>query len=309
MKINVVFFFVASVFVQAQEDFVLKNLGSKACKCIEQTNFFGVKKTVVNEEIRKCISDQVIPYMSTSGIIESVGKKSDTISVNVSPESQQYKTAYQKIENYLMEDNVCPQIKNIVAQSDDVSELTISKNEKAKKFYDIAVNKAGNENYEEAIKNYKSAVKEDPKFFMAWDNLGVCYRKIGEYDKAIEAYQKSLAINPNGKLPLQNLPVAYSYKNDFKNAINAYENLKKIYPDDPESYYGIGLLYLRDEILDWEKSLDYMCKAYNIYSDTNSPYRSDAEKIILLIYQEFNKKNKLETFDKILSENKIDQVE
>lgn len=309
MKINVVFFLVASAFLQAQEETMLRIEGNKACDCIEKIDYFGVKKSIINEKIRKCISDRVIPYMSGAGIMNSVGKKSDTISVNVSPESQQYKSAYQKIENYLMEDKICPQIKNIVAQSDDVSELTISKNEKAKKLYDIAVDKTENENYEEAIKNYKSAVKEDPKFFMAWDNLGVCYRKIGEYDKAIEAYQKSLAINPKGKLPLQNLPVAYSYKNDFKNAINAYESLKKIYPNDPESYYGIGLLYLRDEILDWEKSLDYMCKAYNIYSDTNSPYRSDAEKIIILIYQEFKTKNKLEIFNKILSENKIDQVE
>jgi len=52
-------------------------------------------------------------------------------------------------------------------------------------------------------------------------------------------------------------------------------------------------------------ALDYMCKAYNIYVHDKSPYRSDAEKVINMIYTQMKKDNKEEEFNKILKDNNI----
>lgn len=38
-----------------------------------------------------------------------------------------------------------------------------------------------------------------------------------------------------------------------------------------------------------EKGLDNMCKAYNLYIQLKSPYRTDAEKIIQMIYGQMKK--------------------
>ena len=54
-----------------------------------------------------------------------------------------------------------------------------------------------------------------------------------------------------------------------------------------------------------EKALDNVCKAYNIYVKEKSPYRSDAEKVINMIYKEMKKDNKEEAFKKILKDNNI----
>jgi hypothetical protein len=48
-----------------------------------------------------------------------------------------------------------------------------------------------------------------------------------------------------------------------------------------------------------------MCKAYNLYIENKSPYRSDAEKVINLIYSQMKKENKEEDFYRVLKENKI----
>jgi hypothetical protein len=48
-----------------------------------------------------------------------------------------------------------------------------------------------------------------------------------------------------------------------------------------------------------------MCKAYNIYVAQKSPYRSDAEQVINLIFKEMKKENKEDKFNKILKDNNI----
>ncbi len=60
-----------------------------------------------------------------------------------------------------------------------------------------------------------------------------------------------------------------------------------------------------ENILDNEKALDNICKAYNLYVAQNSPYRTDAEKIIQSIYSDFKAKGKQDKFNEILKSNNI----
>jgi len=60
---------------------------------------------------------------------------------------------------------------------------------------------------------------------------------------------------------------------------------------------------------DYEKGLEYMCKAYNLYIEQKSPYRADAEKVINIIYYEMKKQGKEEKFNEILKANNISQSE
>jgi tetratricopeptide (TPR) repeat protein len=120
-------------------------------------------------------------------------------------------------------------------------------------------------------------LKVDVDFTFAWDNLGICYRKISDIDKAISAYQKSLGLDPNGLMPLQNIAVAYRYKKKIEKVIEAYQKLATLNKSDPEGYYGLGETYALYR-KDYEKGVDNMSKAYTLYTVQKSPYRTDAEK-------------------------------
>lgn len=50
-----------------------------------------------------------------------------------------------------------------------------------------------------------------------------------------------------------------------------------------------------------------MCKAYVIYTQQKSPYRTDAEKVIAYIYSEMKKQNKTDKFNEVLKANNINQ--
>ena len=162
------------------------------------------------------------------------------------------------------------------------------------------------ENFEKAVQYFEKAVNEDPEFAFAWDNLGLNYRRLNKFDKAIVSYRKSLEIDPNGLMPLQNIAIVYQYKKEYLNAINAYEKLAQIDKNNPEIFYGIGNVYATN-LNDYEKGLENMCKAYNMYIEQKSPYRTDAEKIINVIYTEMKKQGKEDKFNQILKANNISQ--
>jgi tetratricopeptide (TPR) repeat protein len=127
---------------------------------------------------------------------------------------------------------------------------------------------------------------------------------MNNYDKAIECYERSLKIDPKGQMPLQNIAVAYQYKKEFQKAIDAYKRLSVLDRNNPEIYYGIGVIYA-SSLIDYELSLENMCKAYNLYVEQKSPYRTDAEKLINALYVEMKKQGKEQKFKEILKENKI----
>lgn len=289
-----------------------KELSENACKCVDSISLFNRDKNEVLKEIHDCIDKQAGALQMGSLLTdvdelsktapEVNGKKQITLNFNTDKDSEQYKDSYNSIERYMM--RYCESLKKAVNMAESKASK-LSKSDEAMDFYHKAVEASKNENWKDAIKNYEKTVKTDPSFAYAWDNLGICYRRVGEYDKALDAYKKSLAIDPKGKMALQNIPIAYIYKKDFQNAIDAYMDLDKVYPGDPEVYYGIGNIYF-SSLKDNDKGLDYMCKAYRIYNEQKSPYRSDAESMIGLIYKKMKEENKVERFKEILMNNKIE---
>ena len=291
---------------------ILAELSEKACKCIDSIETAYKTKDSISSEIHVCIDDKVGAYQMIAKLSdipiydknskESEVKKEFNISININKDSKEYKEYYFEMERYLVEN--CPAIRNIIAANDIVGEKSLSRNHEAMKYYQLGLDESKDENFEKAIEYYKKAVVFDKNFAFAYDNMGICYRRLNKYDEAIDAYEKSLKIDPNGTMPLQNIAVAYQYKKEFKKAVKAYENLAKLDKENPEVYYGIGLIY-NSYLFDYEKALDNLCKAYNIYAKQKSPYRTDAETLIQNVYRELKKQGKEKIFDEILEKNNI----
>lgn len=290
-----------------------KELAEKACSCIDNVETYNRSHEMVTKDINKCINEETAALQLGLKLLnvdelkdkakEEDGKKTVEITVNVNENSEEYKKAYYELERYLMDN--CPVLKVKVASNDKQNSKSMSDDKLANEYYSQAIEESEKENYKKAIVLYEKAIKEDPEFVFAWDNMGLNYRKLNNYDKAIECYEKSLSIDPKGQMPLQNIAIAYQYKKDFPKALDAYKRLSSLDRNNPEVYYGIGVIYTY-YLVDYELALDNLCKAYNFYVAQKSPYRSDAEKLINYLASEMKKQRKSKRFKEILKENNIE---
>ena len=305
------------------EDTFLKELSENACLCIDSINLYDRAKQLVIDDVNKCIDDQVITLQmgrklkevlpspeelmeealkSTDSTFVVSGKDKTDIFLNTNKDSQEYKDGYYEIERFLM--NNCESLQLVIASIEKQSEKSVSKDPEALRYYSLGAQEAKDGNHERAIEYFQEAIRIDPNFAFAWDNIGIAYRRLNQYDKAIEAYNKSLELDPYGMMPLQNIAIAYQYKKEYKKAIEAFEKLGKVHPGSPEVYYGIAHVYAYD-LKEFEKALDYACKAYLIYLEQNSPYRSDAEQMISIIYENMKEEKNEKKFFKILKKYKL----
>jgi len=291
-----------------KSDVLLKELAENGCKCVDSINTYNKTKEEISKEISGCIDKQTDAYQMGSKLMDiDLSKKIGTqktinVNINTDKNSGEYKGYYYEMERYMMTN--CKSVKAKIVASDLENYNSVSKNPEALKIYSKGIDASKKENYEKAISYFKKALEVDSLFAFAWDNMGLCYRKLSRYDEAIYAYSRSLNLDAIGQMPLLNIAVAYKYKKEYDKAISAYERLAELDPKNPEVFYGIGQIYSVG-LNDQEKGLENMCKAYSLYAKQKSPYRADAEKMIGMIYTEMKKQGKEDRFNEILKENNI----
>jgi tetratricopeptide (TPR) repeat protein len=290
--------------IQIDSSKVLSEYATIACKCIDSISTTNKGVEDFSKEIAVCIDKQVQSFdmiMTISNSLQNGNNKIE-ISLNNNKKSDRYIITYRLFETWLRDS--CTALKNILSSNNVENEHSISKIEAAKIEYQKGNDLFAAENYKAALPYFEKAVKIDPNFVFAWDNIGVCCRRIGEFDKAIYAYKQSLKIDPKGLTPLHNLPVVYEYLKDYDKAIETYKEIEKIYPNDPEAFFGAGRIFVAYK-KEYENGLDKMCVAYNLYTKMNSPYRVDAEKVISIIFSELKKQDKEALFYAILKTHNI----
>lgn len=286
---------------------LLRELSEGACKCVDSIETSNIPKSEITSNIHRCIDQTTGAYLLGSAIfdidLEKKNKKKTTININLNNDvnSEEYKTAYFTIERFMMDS--CKALKLRVAVNDIKNEKSYSQKEEAQELFTKGVDAFEMQDYKGAAEFYIAALKADSNFAFAWDNLGLCYRKLEEYDKALFAYKKSLQIDPKGTTPLQNMAIVYQYQKKPDKAITAYERMLKLDSNNAEVYYGIGIIYLGEQ--KYEEALDHLCSAYNLYIKQKSPYRSDAEKAINMIYAGMKKEKMESKFEEILKRHNI----
>ena len=123
--------------------------------------------------------------------------------------------------------------------------------------------------YLEAVKQFEAATTQDPKFALAFAELGKTYAALGYGDKAQDAARKALDLSdsttPQEKVLIQ-AENAQATK-DYAKAIESYEKLAKILPDDPDIQYTLARLY--EEFGTLDKAGAYYQKL--LASDKNNP--------------------------------------
>ena len=92
-----------------------------------------------------------------------------------------------------------------------------------------------------AISIYRSIVKQQPTFGLAWNNMGVAYREIGEPEEAISCFRRAVAFAPDMAEAWNNLGVAQDECHMIENASTSYQKAIDIQPDYASAHFNLGV--------------------------------------------------------------------
>ncbi|WP_433834423.1 tetratricopeptide repeat protein [Flavobacterium anhuiense] len=286
MKRTLSLFLTFSGFLALNAQTVEEKIAAKACECLEKSS------KITEEVFRDCLTNTM----------------SEMILTDKDPKVRESMNTVEGIQGMFLRihgviEKKCPNLIPELNQNKDDVFYSESKNKKAQNSYIIGKDFMREKNYKIAIENFQLAIKDDPNFVLALDDMAVSYRQLNDYDNAIKYYKKSLEIYPEGNFALMNIGVVYTLKSDFKTAISYYEKLIQYHPDNAEGYFGAGKNYIL--LNEDEKALDNLFIAHVIYTNENSEYMKDSEKLIGALYQKMKSENKEDLFKKIAEKNNI----
>jgi tetratricopeptide (TPR) repeat protein len=114
--------------------------------------------------------------------------------------------------------------------------------------------KAGEESQKgntiKAIEHLQKAVKVDPKFYEAFNNLGVQYQKLEQWDKAIGAYQQAITIRNDSAKPHINLGNLYLVRQQTELAVESFKQALTFDPNSVVAHLALGQIYFRKQNFD-----------------------------------------------------------
>ncbi len=129
-------------------------------------------------------------------------------------------------------------------------------------------------NTQRAIEHLQKAIREDPKFFEAFNNLGVQYQKMQQWDKAIEAYQQALAIRNDSGKPHINLGNLYLTLQKPDSAAESFKQALTFEPNSVAAHLALGQIYFQKQ--------QYDLAAEHLEMATRLAPQQDREAFLLL---------------------------
>ena len=114
----------------------------------------------------------------------------------------------------------------------------------------------------DAKKYYDRAVKLNPRYAEAINNLGTIYYARKSYRRAVEEYKKALRITPDSASILSNLGTAYFARKDYENASKAYQQALTLDPEVFERRSTQGTLLQDQSVEERARFHYYLAKTY-----------------------------------------------
>lgn len=259
---------------------LIENIATRICNCIDTIE----NMDSLDAKIDRCTDEALGIYFDTPESDENEYYfETDTIQKTVDE-------VFRSLTRY------CPKIKEFILAEKEKQYYKMSDSEKADEFYKAGYEAFQANDYKTALKKYKKAIKADPVFVFAIDNLGLTYRNLKDYKNALKYYNKSLKIYPEGIYALQNQAVTYSALQKYEEALNNYYMIINLYPNNPEGYFGVAKnLFNTGKYAD---ALDYAFFAHRIYAYAAPDYVKDSESLIKDIYDKLKEEGKTEIFFK-----------
>lgn len=113
-----------------------------------------------------------------------------------------------------------------------------------------------------ALKNYRSAIKLDPKYADAINNVGTVFYAQKKYKSAISRYRKALILTPDSASIWSNLGTAYYARGRYTEMSEAYGKALQLDPQVFESHNAVGTEMLDRSITDKARYHFEMARIY-----------------------------------------------
>ena len=158
------------------------------------------------------------------------------------------------------------------------------------------------ENYDEAIKSFKQAIKLSPDYADAYKYLADVYRSKRKYELALSSELEAIRLQP--KNIKYQLGLASIYKSMGKNALvlTTYSEAIALNPEDKDIYLERAQFYV--ELMQYDIALADYNKAIQLHPSNNFAYKYRSELFVTL--KEYDRA--LEDFNKLLEINSKDYM-
>jgi tetratricopeptide (TPR) repeat protein len=103
---------------------------------------------------------------------------------------------------------------------------------------------------DEAMEEFRIALKLKPDYEKTHNNLGVVYDKLGRTDEAIEEFLTALKLKPDFAEAHYNLGTAYNVRGRIDEAIDEYKEAIRLKPDYANAHSNLGIAYGKKGFLD-----------------------------------------------------------
>lgn len=113
-----------------------------------------------------------------------------------------------------------------------------------------------------AEKYYKMALRVDPKYGEAVNNLGAIYYAKRSYRRAVKQYKKALRLNPESASIWSNLGTGYFARKDYKRASDAWQHALMLDPQVFETRSTQGVLLEERSVEERGKFHFYLAQMY-----------------------------------------------
>ena len=102
--------------------------------------------------------------------------------------------------------------------------------------YELAMRYKEGGDHDRAIGELRTALRINPRFMKAYNQLGVCYGKVGLYDKAAEQFERAIGLDPSFATGYYNLGILYQTHLDRPaDAARAYRRYLDLSPPGPRA--------------------------------------------------------------------------
>ena len=119
--------------------------------------------------------------------------------------------------------------------------------DKPRQYYNLGVVLARNGKLDDAIQQYRTALKFKPDYIGVYYNLGNAYARKGDTEHAIYNYRKALQFDPDFFKSYYNIAKMLFNQGKIGEAIQNYQKALSINHDTPQTLYNLSWIYATSE--------------------------------------------------------------
>ncbi|MCX6175423.1 MAG: tetratricopeptide repeat protein [Ignavibacteriales bacterium] len=113
-----------------------------------------------------------------------------------------------------------------------------------------------------AINDFKNVIAKYPKYYLAYDNLGLAYQEKKDYRTAIKYHDEAIQINPDNPIAYNNRALAFIFLGDYDKSIDDLNKAVGLNNQYDDAFYNLGYVYFLTK--KHENAIKYFLKAFEL---------------------------------------------